>query len=86
MAIATLTVIGLMMARQSQRAADVQRNLRALGATRPQVASWTAAPALLAVAGDASRYVALPVGGLFCVVGIVANLIDPQRNELETAQ
>jgi TRAP-type C4-dicarboxylate transport system permease small subunit len=31
-------------------------------------------------------YVALPVGGLFSVVGIVANLIDPQRNELETAQ
>ncbi|MGR4871340.1 TRAP transporter small permease [Variovorax sp. LARHSF232] len=31
-------------------------------------------------------YLALPVGGLFSVVGIVANLIDPQRNELETAQ
>ena len=31
-------------------------------------------------------YLALPVGGLFCVVGILANLIDPQRNELETAQ
>ena len=31
-------------------------------------------------------YVALPVGGLFSVVGIVANLIDPKRNELETAQ
>jgi len=31
-------------------------------------------------------YAALPVGGLFCVVGIVANLIDPKRNELETAQ
>ena len=31
-------------------------------------------------------YLALPVGGLFCVVGIVANLLDPQRNELETAQ
>ena len=31
-------------------------------------------------------YLALPVGGLFCVVGIIANLIDPKRNELETAQ
>jgi len=31
-------------------------------------------------------YLAMPVGGLFCVIGIVANLIDPQRNELETAQ
>jgi hypothetical protein len=28
----------------------------------------------------------MPVGGLFCIVGIIANLIDPQRNELETAQ
>jgi hypothetical protein len=68
-AIATLTVIGLMMARQSQRAADVQRNLRALGATRPQVASWTAAPALLAVAGGtvaalAVAYALSPVGPL----------------------
>jgi TRAP-type C4-dicarboxylate transport system permease small subunit len=31
-------------------------------------------------------YLALPVGGLFSVLGIVANLIDPQRHELETAQ
>jgi TRAP-type C4-dicarboxylate transport system permease small subunit len=31
-------------------------------------------------------YLALPVGGLFCVVGILANLADPQRHELETAQ
>ena len=31
-------------------------------------------------------YLAMPVGGLFCVIGIIANLIDPQRNELETAQ
>ena len=31
-------------------------------------------------------YLALPVGGLFCVIGIIANLIDPKRNELETAQ
>ncbi len=31
-------------------------------------------------------YLAMPVGGLFCVVGIIVNLIDPQRMELETAQ
>lgn len=31
-------------------------------------------------------YLAMPVGGLFCVIGIIANLLDPQRHELETAQ
>jgi TRAP-type C4-dicarboxylate transport system permease small subunit len=31
-------------------------------------------------------YLALPVGGLFCVVGIIGNLLDPVRMELETAQ
>ncbi len=31
-------------------------------------------------------YLAMPVGGLFCVVGIIGNLIDPRRLELETAQ
>jgi TRAP-type C4-dicarboxylate transport system permease small subunit len=31
-------------------------------------------------------YLALPVGALFCIVGIIGNLIDPQRMELETAQ
>jgi TRAP-type C4-dicarboxylate transport system permease small subunit len=31
-------------------------------------------------------YLALPVGALFCILGIVGNLIDPQRHELETAQ
>lgn len=31
-------------------------------------------------------YLAMPVGGLFSVFGIVGNLIDPQRHELETAQ
>ena len=31
-------------------------------------------------------YLAMPVGGLFCVVGIIGNLLDPQRLELETAQ
>jgi TRAP-type C4-dicarboxylate transport system permease small subunit len=31
-------------------------------------------------------YLALPVGGLFCILGIIGNLLDPQRMELETAQ
>lgn len=31
-------------------------------------------------------YVAMPVGGAFCVMGIIGNLLDPQRNELETSQ
>ena len=31
-------------------------------------------------------YLAMPVGGVFAVVGIVGNLLDPQRLELETAQ
>ncbi|HWI83064.1 TRAP transporter small permease [Ramlibacter sp.] len=31
-------------------------------------------------------YLALPVGGVFCVIGILGNLLDPVRMELETAQ
>ena len=31
-------------------------------------------------------YLALPVGGVFSVIGIIGNLMDPQRLELETAQ
>ena len=31
-------------------------------------------------------YLAMPVGGLFSVVSIIGNLLDPQRLELETAQ
>ncbi len=31
-------------------------------------------------------YLALPVGAVFSMIGIVGNLIDPQRHELETAQ
>jgi TRAP-type C4-dicarboxylate transport system permease small subunit len=31
-------------------------------------------------------YLAMPVGGLFAMVGIIGNLLDPQRLELETAQ
>ena len=31
-------------------------------------------------------YLALPVGGVFAIFGIIGNLIDPQRQELETAQ
>ncbi|MEN9538403.1 MAG: putative small permease component [Pseudomonadota bacterium] len=31
-------------------------------------------------------YLAMPLGSLFAVVGLVGNLIDPKREELETAQ
>ena len=31
-------------------------------------------------------YLAMPVGGLFSVLAIVGNWLDPQRLELETAQ
>ncbi len=31
-------------------------------------------------------YLALPVGGVFCIIGLIGNLLDPQRHELETAQ
>jgi TRAP-type C4-dicarboxylate transport system permease small subunit len=31
-------------------------------------------------------YLALPVGGLFCLPAIVCHWLDPQRQELETAQ
>jgi TRAP-type C4-dicarboxylate transport system permease small subunit len=31
-------------------------------------------------------YIALPIGGVFSVIGLVGNLLDPQRLELETAQ
>ncbi|GAB3187804.1 TRAP transporter small permease [Hydrogenophaga aquatica] len=31
-------------------------------------------------------YLAMPVGGLFSIFGIVGNLLDPQRHELESAQ
>jgi TRAP-type C4-dicarboxylate transport system permease small subunit len=31
-------------------------------------------------------YLALPVGGIFSAIGIIGNLLDPQRLELETAQ
>lgn len=30
-------------------------------------------------------YLALPVGGVFCIVGLIGNLLDPQRHELEAA-
>jgi TRAP-type C4-dicarboxylate transport system permease small subunit len=31
-------------------------------------------------------YLAMPVGAVFAAIGIVGNLLDPQRMELETAQ
>lgn len=30
-------------------------------------------------------YLAMPVGGIFCAIGIIGNLVDPMRHELETA-
>jgi len=31
-------------------------------------------------------YLALPVGGVFSIVSLIGNLVDPQHRELETAQ
>ena len=31
-------------------------------------------------------YIAMPVGAVFAILGIVANYLDPRRMELETAQ
>ena len=31
-------------------------------------------------------YIAMPIGGLFAVMGIIGNFFDPKRLELETAQ
>ena len=31
-------------------------------------------------------YIAMPVGAVFAAIGIIGNLLDPQRLELETAQ
>ncbi|HYF44066.1 MAG TPA: TRAP transporter small permease [Ramlibacter sp.] len=31
-------------------------------------------------------YVAMPVGAVFCILGIIGNALDPQRMELETQQ
>jgi TRAP-type C4-dicarboxylate transport system permease small subunit len=31
-------------------------------------------------------YLAVPVGALFCILGIIGCLLEPRRNELETAQ
>ena len=31
-------------------------------------------------------YVAMPIGALFSIIGLIGNLLDPQHRELETAQ
>ena len=31
-------------------------------------------------------YLAMPVGGVFCIISLIGNLLDPQHHELETAQ
>lgn len=48
-AIVTLTVAGLMVARQTRRQVDAQRSLRAIGTTRAELAAWSATPPVLAV-------------------------------------
>jgi TRAP-type C4-dicarboxylate transport system permease small subunit len=30
-------------------------------------------------------YLAMPVGGVFCIISLIGNLLDPQHQELETA-
>ncbi|MFL6204070.1 MAG: FtsX-like permease family protein [Acidimicrobiales bacterium] len=66
-AIATVTVAGLMVARQTRRDIAAQRSLRALGATRAQIAWWLAAPVLgsvvIGVLGAAAiAFASSPVG------------------------
>ncbi|MNW21024.1 hypothetical protein D3C71_2217070 [compost metagenome] len=31
-------------------------------------------------------YVAMPIGGVFAVIGVIGNLLDPKNTELENAQ
>jgi len=31
-------------------------------------------------------YIAMPIGAVFSIVALIGNLLDPQRNELDTAQ
>ena len=47
---------------------------------------WVQSMAALESVSMFWAYLAMPVGGLFCIVGIIGNLIDPLRMELETAQ
>jgi hypothetical protein len=68
-AIATLTIAGLMVARQTRRDLEVRRSLRALGATRTQITSWSAVPPLVAVlvgvgGALAFGYLVSPIGPL----------------------
>ena len=48
--LATVTIAGLMVARQQRRAEAAHRHLRAVGATRMQLTTWSATPLLLAAA------------------------------------
>jgi hypothetical protein len=50
-ALATLTVAGLMVARQARRDIDVHRSLRSVGATRGQIARWATIPPVAAAVG-----------------------------------
>jgi len=46
--LATVTIVGLMVTRQQRRIEDVQRQLRAVGATRAQLSAWSVTPLLVA--------------------------------------
>jgi hypothetical protein len=48
-ALTTVTITGLIVARQTRRDRDVQRSLRALGATRGEIIRWSATPPIVAV-------------------------------------
>lgn len=68
-ALATVTITGLVVARQTRRDREVQRSLRALGATRGEITRWSAAPPLAAVlvgllAGLALAFALSPIGPL----------------------
>ena len=48
-ALTTVTITGLIVARQTRRDREVQRSLRALGATRGEITRWSAIPPIGAV-------------------------------------
>ena len=68
-ALTTVTITGLIVARQTRRDREVQRSLRALGATRGEITRWSATPPIGAVlvglvAALGVAYVLSPLGPL----------------------
>ena len=68
-ALTTVTITGLIVARQTRRDREVQRSLRALGATRGEITLWSASPPIGAVlvglvAALGLAYVLSPLGPL----------------------